>query len=444
MQEQRTQWSSSLGFIIASVGSAVGLGNIWKFPYITYENGGGFFVLIYLGAIFIVAFPIVIAEMSLGRHAQLNAFGTFKKLSKNNPFWKAVGLMCIFSAFAILSYYSVVAGWTLDYVWESINDNLQKLTAETVGTRFGAFLASPWKQILLHTVFMFLTSMVVIRGTSGIEKAVDILMPMLGLFILIIAGTSIYNFGSGSTIDFLFNCNFSQINGSSVLEAVGQAFFTLSLGLGAMIVYGSYLPKKISLVKSTIWIVILDTMIALLACFMMYPIIFGTDMEVKRSATILFTSLTVQFNMLPGGSFISAIFYLLVGFAALTSTIALLEPVVSFIDETFNISRKKGTILSAFFIWLLGVGSALGNGASDFFTKLNFMGNLDGLTANWTLPIGGMLIAVFAGWFFKTKDKKEEFNSNELKYFYPYWNFTLKFISPLLVFIVILYKLGVF
>ncbi len=442
--QARSQWSSSFGFIIACVGSAVGLGNIWKFPYIAYENGGGAFVIIYLLAIAVVGFPIIVAEMVLGRHAKLNSFGTFKKLSQNNIFWKAVGLMCIFSATAILSFYSVVAGWTLDYFWNSLVGNFSDMTFATSGPRFGEFVGNGTKQIIYHTIFMFMTAFIILRGTKGIEKAVKILMPMLGVLVLFISGVSFYNYGASDTFNFMFSFDFSTITQHGVLEAVGHAFFTLSLGLGCMIVYGSYLPKDVSLVRAGIWITILDTLIAVMACFMMYPIIFGTKMEVNESAAILFTTLSAQFNSLPGGNIIAALFYLLVAFAALSSTISLLEPLVSFIDETYNIPRKKGTIIGALLIWVIGIFCALGNGASEFFTNIALMDKLDYLTSNWTLPVGGMLISLFAGFFVSREAVKAEFTEIELANFYPIWNFFIRYISPLFVFIVILYKLGVF
>ncbi len=441
---QRTQWSSSLGFIIACVGSAVGLGNIWKFPYIAYENGGGAFVTIYLLAIFLVGFPIIVAEMVLGRHAKLNSYGTFKKLSKDNKFWKAVGLLCIFSATAILSFYSVVAGWTLDYFWNSLVGNFSTMTFENSGERFGSFVGNGYKQVFYHTLFMIFTAFIVLKGTKGIEKAVKILLPVLGALVLFIAGVSFYNYGASETFSFMFHFDFSTITKHGVLEAVGHAFFTLSLGLGCMIVYGSYLPSNVSIVRAGIWITILDTLIAVLACFMMYPIIFGTKMEVNESAAILFTTLSVQFNSLPGGNIIAALFYLLVAFAALSSTISLLEPVVSFIDETYNIPRKKGTLIGSLLVWFIGVICALGNGASDFFSHLALMDKLDYITSNWTLPVGGMLIALFAGFFVSKKDIQAEFSQAELTKFYPLWNICIRYISPAFVLIVILYKLGVF
>ncbi|MCB9091521.1 MAG: sodium-dependent transporter [Halobacteriovoraceae bacterium] len=442
--QNRGQWSSSVGFIIACVGSAVGLGNIWKFPYITYENGGGAFFIIYLIAITLVGFPIIISEMVLGRHAKLNTYGTFKELSNNNWFWKLVGLLCIFSAVTILSFYSVVAGWTLDYFFNSLVGNFQSLTFENAGPRFGEFVGNGEKQVLYHTIFMFLTAFIIYRGTKGIEKAVKILMPVLGILVFLIACISFYTYGASDTISFMFNFDFSKITSHGVLEAVGHAFFTLSLGLGVMIVYGSYLPKGFSLVRAGIWITIMDTLIATFSCFMMYPIIFGTQMEVKESAAILFTTLSVQFNALPMGNVIAALFYLLVAFAALSSTISLLEPLVSFIDETYKINRKIGTIIGAVGVWIMGIASALGNGASEFFTSLALMDKLDYFTSNWSLPVGGMLISLFAGFFVSEKAKRDEFTETENKVFFKAWNFTIRFISPLLVLLVILYKIGVF
>jgi neurotransmitter:Na+ symporter, NSS family len=440
--KREKNWSSSLGFILACVGSAVGLGNIWKFPYITYENGGGAFVLIYLIAILLVGLPIIIAEMMIGRHGDENVYGTFKDLSKNNPFWKGVGVLCLFTAFLILSYYSVVAGWTIEYFWQSITGALSSVTIENSNQRFGAFVSSGPKQIFYHSIFIFMTAFIVIRGTKGIERAVKILMPILGVFILIIASVSISKYGIGSSAKFLFTFDLSKLTGHAILEAVGHAFFTLSVGMGAMLVYGSYLAKGESLIKAGLWIGFLDTMIALMACFMMYPIILGTDMELSQSASMLFTALSVQFNALPGGSIIGAMFYSLVAFAALSSTISILEPVVSFANETFGWSRKKATIISALTAWFVGIGSALSNGAVELFTNLKVMDRFDYLASNWTLPIGGMLISLFCGWVLTHQDKKSELLESEQK-FYASWNFIIRYVSPLLVLIVILNKIGI-
>jgi len=440
---EKSEWSSNLGFIMACVGSAVGLGNIWKFPYITYQNGGGAFVLVYLLAILAVGLPIIMAEMMIGRHAKENVYATFRDLSKNSLFWKFLGVLCLFSAFVILSYYSVVAGWTVEYFWQSITGQFAGATPELATQRFGIFVGNGWKQILHHSIFMGLTGFIVWRGTAGIEKAVKILMPLLGLFVLIVASVSISKYGLSDSFHFMFSFDLSKLTPHGILEAVGHAFFTLSLGMGAMLIYGSYLKKGESLVQAGLWIVALDTLVALMACFMMYPIIFGTNMELKESASMLFTTLSVQFNQLPGGSFIGGLFYILVAFAALSSTISLLEPVVSFAMETFKIRRHSATLWSTLAIWLIGVGSALSNGASDLFTRLDVMTRFDYLASNWTLPVGGMLISIFCG-FVLTKDEKLGELSERGKKIYPVWNFVIRYVSLVLVLIVILNRIVVF
>jgi len=440
----KQEWSSGIGFIIACVGSAVGLGNLWKFPYITYENGGGAFVFIYLLAILVVGFPIILGEMIIGRHGHANIFGTFKSLSKDHPFWKGLGIFLISVGALILSFYSVVAGWTLEYFIKSLSGELGGLTVATVGKHFGSFVGNGWKQVFYHTLFMGFTAFIILKGTRRIEQAVKILMPVLFVLIFVIMGISLYNFGAGQSLSFLFDFDFSKLTSHSVLEAVGHAFFTLSLGMGIMIIYGSYLPKKIHVVRAGLWIVFFDTFIALMACMMMYPIIFGTNMEVKESAAMLFTTLTVQFNALPGGGFISAGFYMLVAFAALSSTISLLEPVVSYISEEWRMSRKKATALGAGVIWLLGVGCALSNGASEFFTKLGVMDKLDYFTSNWGLTVGGILISIFAGWILTKQATSSELEYEQSSLSYRGWLFCVRYLSPLFVLIVILYKLNLF
>ncbi len=436
------QWGSSIGFIMACVGSAIGLGNIWKFPYITYQNGGGAFVLVYLGAVVLVGLPIIIAEMMVGRHGKHNVYANFKNLSKNSLFWKGVGVLCLFTAALILSYYSVVAGWTLEYFGKSLFGHLASITPAQSNDIFVAFVKNGFKQVLYHSIFMFLTAMIIVRGTEGIEKAVKFLMPILFLFVVIVASISISTYGAGESFRFMFSFDLSKLTPHAILEAVGHAFFTLSIGMGSMMIYGSYLGKKESLIRSGLWIALLDTLIALMACFMMYPIIFGTKMELSASSSMLFTALSVQFNSMFGGGIIGAMFYALVAFAALSSTISLLEPVVSFIEETLNWSRVKSTLVAAGSLWFLGIFAALSNGATTLFSELKVMERFDYFASNWTLPVGGVLISIFCGWILSKQDKIDELLPNERK-LYASWNFTIRFISPLLVLIVILNKIGI-
>ncbi len=438
----KKQWNSSIGFIMACVGSAIGLGNIWKFPYITYQNGGGAFVFVYLVAVLLVGLPIILAEMMIGRHGQNNVYKNFKKLSGDSFIWKSVGILCLFTAALILSYYSVVAGWTFEYLRKSILGQLSGVSAQESNSMFVTFISDGWKQVGFHSLFMFLTAAIIVKGTAGIEKAVKILMPVLFVFIIIVASISTYTHGISDSLKFMFTFDFSKLTAHAILEAVGHAFFTLSIGMGSMMIYGSYLSKEASLVKAGIWIAFLDTLIALMACLMMYPIIFGTNMELSASSSMLFTALSVQFNSMAGGGIIGGLFYALVAFAALSSTISLLEPVVSFVEETFKFSRLRATIISAGLIWFIGIGTALSNGANELLTSWKVMDRFDYLASNWTLPIGGVLIALFCGWILKDSDKIGELLEKE-RGFYTYWNFTIKFISPVLVLIVILNKMGI-
>lgn len=439
--EQRKKWSSSVLFVMACVGSAVGLGNIWKFPYITYENGGGTFVLIYLLAVVIVGMPILLAEMMIGRKAQLNAYDAIAKLSHNNRLWKLLGLLCLFTGFGILSFYSVVAGWTVDYFFNALSGNLSHLDFQTTGAHFGAFVSNPLKQITYHTIFMALTGFIVWKGTKGIEKAVEILLPILGLLIIVIMSVSVSKYGASESLNFLFHIDFSKVTGHAILEAFGHAFFTLSVGMGTMIIYGSYFPKHQSLLRATFWIGILDTVFALMACMMIFPIIFGSKMEVKESASILFTTLSVELQHLPFGNYICALFYLLIAFAALSSTISLLEPVTAFFVENRNMTRTKATLVSAGGIWFVGIFCALSNGGNDFITKLKVMDHLDYITSNWTLPLGGILIALFCGYVLSDKEKVEELEIPAKSILFLSWNFLIKRIAPSLVLVVMIYKI---
>lgn len=437
-------FSSSIGFIIACVGSAVGLGNLWKFPYITYENGGGAFVLVYLLSIMLVGLPLLLSEIMIGKSGKQNVYATFKTLSNNNQFWKIVGGLALLTSFVILSYYSVVAGWTLEYFISSLGSNLKVFTSETIGDHFSSFVGNGSKQVIFHTIFMFLTGAIVYLGTQGIEKAVKVLMPLLFLFVVIIMAISLSNYGFSDSFNFLFHFDFSKLKASSILEALGHAFFTLSLGMGVMIIYGSYLPKNVNIIRASLYIMFFDTLMAIMACFMIYPIIFGTGLKMNESSSMLFTALTVQFNALPMGEYISALFYLLVAFAALTSTISLLEPIVSFISEEFKINRKKATLLSALFVWAFGILSALSNGANELLTKVSFFDKADHLASNWGLTLGGICVSIFVGYKLSSKTHLQELKIEKKSLFYSYFLTCVKFITPVFILLIILTKIGVF
>ncbi|MCP4292147.1 MAG: sodium-dependent transporter [bacterium] len=450
MAESRGQWSGRMGFILAATGSAIGLGNLWKFPYITHENHGGAFVLVYIAMVLLVGFPIMIAEVLVGRRTQLSPVSAFRKLGKDKPggaLWAGVGFLGVLAGFSILSYYSVVAGWTIHYTWLSLTGELNRLAADPAGlqTYFGGeFLANGSQQVMYHLLFMGLTTSAVYFGVKGgIEKVAKILMPMLLLILLILVVYSSTTSGFNEALRFLFKPDFSSLTTGSILEALGHAFFTLSLGMGAMLTYGSYIGKDISIPRAAFQISLFDTVIALMACLIMFSIINSSDIDVSKSSTILFTTIPTVFAQLPAASFFNAIFYLLIGFAALTSTISLLEVVSSYAIDDLGWTRKRATITMGSVIAVFGVLNALSLGGNDSLTNINLVGRestagvfgtMDYLASNWFLPVGGFLIALFVGWIMGARDTFEELEKGH-GYFsgYKIWHFLIRFVAPLAV-----------
>ena len=448
MQERGT--FGRLGFVLAAAGSAIGLGNIWKFPYITYANEGGTFVLLYLVAIVAFGAPIMFAEILIGRNTTKSPVSAFSALSSNlqkSKAWVLTGWLGIAAGFVILSYYSVVAGWTIYYFGKCLSWSFNGFGPEqaaNLGQDFGAFLGNGPLQILFHALFMGATMGVVILGVKGgIERSTKILMPVLFAILVLLCGTSIFTPGFGDAIAFLFHIG--PISEDAILEAVGHAFFTLSLGMGAMITYGSYVSKKDSILKASFQVCLLDTVIALMACVIMFSIIFSVP-EAERaatfskSATILFTTLPRMFYELPGGAILSPIFYLLVGFAALSSTISLMEVVVAYFIDEKGWARKKASLLVGTGIFLFGIPSALSLGASEFFSNAKILGDkstgifetMDYLASNWLLPVGGLLTALFVGWALPNTFTQAELEEGHGPFpYHAAWKFLLRFICPI-------------
>jgi len=451
----RERWGSRLGFIMAAAGSAVGLGNLWKFPYITYDNDGGAFVLVYLACVAVVGLPIMVAEIIMGRRSERDLVGAFQVLKPGSPLWRVVGWMGVFTGFVILSYYSVVAGWTLEYTMRSAVGFFDGMGGEEIASSFGAFLVDPYRQVWWHAVFMVLTLGVVIGGIHrGIERWTKILMPILaGLVVLMMC----YSLAVGDTaraLTFLFSVG-SGISGHGVLEALGHAFFTLSVGMGVMVTYGSYLAKDQDIGKVALTVTVMDTVIALVACLMLYPIIFAYDVPIQESIGIIFTTLPFVFQQMPFGSVMAPLFFLLVSFAALSSTISLLEVVVTYVVDEWGLERPRGAATAAAFIFLFGIPSALCFGAWSWLSEvtllwkgeqdLNWFDSFDYLATNWLLPLGGLSIALFAGWAMTEADRKSEFETGEdtrRVFDYLFWRFAIRYVSPVAVFVVLLYKIG--
>ncbi len=440
------EWSSRFAFILAATGSAVGLGNIWKFPYITGENGGGAFVLVYLLCVAFVGIPIMIAEIMLGRRGRQSPINTMRTLSEEagaDRNWHYLGWLGVLAGFLILSYYSVIAGWAMAYIFKAMGGFSGE--AGQIKGLFDDFVASPMSLTFWHSVFMAITMLVVVRGVrGGLEKAVRFLMPALFVLLIVLVGyamtTEAYELG----ISFMFSPDFSKIDGDSVLTAMGHAFFTLSLGMGAIMVYGSYLPSHVSISKTAFMVAGADTVVALLAGIAIFPIVFTNGLEPAAGPGLIFQTLPIAFGNMSGGWLIGILFFVLLFFAALTSSISLIEPAVAWLVENRNHSREQACLWAGLITWGVGLGTVFSfNAWSEFkiFDRTIF-DLLDYLTANLMLPIGGFFIAVFAGWVMQKQHSEEELEMANPKA-YQAWRTLACYVSPAAVFLVFLNVVGV-
>ena len=428
-------WIGKWTFILAATGSAVGLGNIWGFPYKAGTNGGGAFVLIYLGCILIIGLPIMISEIVIGRksgNSPINAMKNVALESKKSSVWQVVGWSGIFAGILILSFYSVIAGICLNYIF---------ISATSSGTisspdQFSSVISSPVNLIIWHTIFMVMTALIVSAGIKdGIGRMVKILMPMLGFLMIFMVIYSMINGDFTKAFSFLFAPDFSDVTSDTLLQAMGQAFFSLSLGMGSIMAYGAYMPKDQQVVSSSFTVASLDTLIAMLAGLAIFPIIFAFNLEPNSGPGLVFVSMLSAFNQMQFGQFIGPLFFILLSVAALSSSISLLEPGVAYLSEEGILSRKRSAEIISFFIWILGIGSALSfNIWSDVEIVLgkNFLDSMDFIANQILLPLGGMLIAIFVGWFMKESLIKDEIGhiNNAL---YLLWRLFVKFVAPLCV-----------
>ncbi|MCS6985749.1 MAG: sodium-dependent transporter [Leptospiraceae bacterium] len=530
---RREHWSGKLAFILAASGSAIGLGNLWKFPYITYDNGGGLFILVYLTCIVLIGFPMMISEIGLGKLSERNPVGAFAKFAGAHSSYRYVGALGVISAFLILSYYSVVAGWSLEYClkalvgefraipyevkkellereatqvqlrkqalkeflgrqltdeerqrlmldarlisegsypaqeianlfqrlnkeqlishleknkralyWENYffakmkeqKDYLSwenKLLLPLYSTQlFENFLGNKIRVIFWHLVFMALTFLIIIRGIKGgIERSVRVFMPLLFLLVLILMVNSLMLDKEQEAVRFMLSGEPKKLKPNSILEALGHAFFTLSLGMGAMMTYGSYMSKSSDVIRDAIWVVVMDTLIALMACLMIFPIIFVYGMSPSQGIGILFTTLPLELQKFPLGGFLTLLFYLLVFIAALTSSISLMEVPVSYLVDEWKYSRAKATSLVFFSAFLLGIPSALS--VDQFLTWA------DRIASNLFLPLGGFFITLFIGYRVQPELLKAEFTA----FHYPLWlfyfyKFSMRYLTPFLMLLV--------
>ncbi|MGB0238335.1 MAG: sodium-dependent transporter [Cycloclasticus sp.] len=444
---QHGQWSTRLAFILAATGSAVGLGNIWKFPYIAGENGGGAFVLIYLLCILMIGLPIMMAEIMLGRRGRQSPINTMKELAQESavsPFWSWLGWLGVIAGFLILSYYSVIAGWAMAYVVRVASGVFEGVTPDGASNIFGELIADPEKLLAWHSLFMIMTMLVVARGVKGLERTVKFLMPALLAILILLIGYSMEQGAFEQGVSFLFTADFSKVTNESVLTAMGHAFFTLSLGMGAIMVYGSYLPSKVSIGSTASLIALTDTAVALFAGLAIFPIVFASGLEPGSGPGLIFQTLPIAFGHMAYGSLFGTLFFVLLVFASWSSSISLIEPAVAWLVENKGMSRMRACIWAGLATWVVGIGTVLSFNLAADVTLLGktFFDILDYLTANVMLPLGGLCIAVFAGWIMSKEASADELSFTK-PVLYRIWRFLIKFISPLAVIIVFFKAIGV-
>jgi len=442
-------WSSRLAFILAVSGSAVGLGNIWKFPYIAGQNGGGAFVLVYLLCVFGVGLPIMMSEVLLGRRGRRNPVATMGLLGEEESgtsLWKIVGVSGAVAGFLILSFYSVIAGWTVAYIIKSLFGEFAGADAAMVGESFGALTGSVQESGFWHTLFIGATIVLVALGVErGIERAVKFMMPALLVLLLVLLGYSMNMGEFEKGFAFMFEPDFSKLSPQMILAAMGQAFFTLSIGMGAVMAYGAYLPQEASIVKTSFAVVCADTAIAILAGLVIFPIVFANGLDPTSGPGLIFQTLPLAFGQMPGGLFFATLFFVLLSFAALTSAISLMEPAVVWLMEAKDFGRPVAASVVGLVIWALGFLTVLSfNRLSGFtFLKGTFFDNLDFLTSNIMLPLGGLAITVFCGWVMCTHSSASELDP-EAGSTFRVWRLLSRYVAPVAVVLVFLNAVGLF
>lgn len=445
--ELREGFGSRIGVLAAAVGSAVGLGNIWKFTYVAGEYGGAAFIITYLICVAIIGIPILLIELALGRRAGTNAEGVFRQKKTKFP-WQIGGYLAVATSFIILSFYAIIAGWLFSYVARSLTGHLFAPGHLGYGDYFSAVSSSTWEP-LLGTIFVLgTTALVCVSGVKdGIEKYAKILMPILFALLAILMVRSVTLPGAWAGIEFLFKPDFSKITSKAVLEALGHAFYSLSLGMGIILTYGSYIDKSHDLGKLTIQITMADTLIALMSGIVIFPAVFAFNMEPNSGPGLIFVTLPAVFEQMPLGNVVAVMFFLLIGIAAITSTISLMEVSVSFVIETFKLTRKKAVSYVTLGLITLAVPSILSFGVWEHIqiAGMGFFDLFDFIASNVFLPIGGILVTVYAGWIIGVHNIKDEVTNGGKIPFRgeKFYTFIMKYIAPAAIFIILLFSTGI-
>jgi len=448
------QWSSRFAFILAAVGAAVGLGNVWKFPYTTGSSGGSAFVLVYLLAVMLVALPILIVELTIGRKGRCSPPESVALVAEQNGRsrrWGWIGWLGPLAAFLVLSFYSVIGGWVMAYVPKSMSGAFAAADADAVGAVFGSMLSQPLTMLLWHTVFMALTVIIVSAGVrKGLERVVDMLMPALVLMLFVLVGYALYAGDAASAFTFMFSADFSAITPEVVLAAIGQALFSTAVGAGAMMAYGAYLPQSVSIPRVSLIVVLADTFVALMAGLIVFPLVFANGLDPAEGPGLVFVSLPLAFGHMPAGSFFASFFFVLLFFAAITSSISMLEPIVAWARERFAMQRKMSALIAGGLAWGIGLLTILSfNVWSDVhpldrfatFSGKTIFDLLDYFVSNMLLPLSAMLLALFAGWMMSGASVREELGLRDGPVF-RLWQWSARVVAPLAVALVFVTNLA--
>jgi NSS family neurotransmitter:Na+ symporter len=441
--QEHENWSSRFTFLLAAIGAAVGLGNIWKFPYITGQNGGGAFVLVYLLAVAFVALPILIAEIAVGRWGRQSpphAMANVASAQGRPKAWAAVGWFGMLAAYLIGTYYTVIAGWTVVYIFKNAAGNFTGQNAAAVSAEFSALLASPWQLTFWHGVFMAITTLILVRGLQrGIESTVKILMPALFTLLLAMVAYGIIEGDMRRTLHFMFDFDLAAITGRVVLIAVGQAFFSIGVAMGLMMGFGAYLPRHISIGRCAVIIVGSDTLVAIIAGLAIFPIVFANGLDPAEGPGLVFVSLPIAFGSMTGGLIFGTLFFILLFFAALTSMIGVVEPMVAWWQERFGLRRSLAALSVCFSIFVLGLGTVfsfnLWSGWRPLanlerYADFGYFEILEYLTANIMMPLGGLLLALFVGWLVKPQAIEQELQMSR-PYLFRTWFWLLRWVAPI-------------
>ncbi len=437
------QWSSRRAFLLAAIGSAVGLGNIWRFPYITGVNGGGAFVLVYCLCVAVIGVPLLMAEIAIGRRGGRSPIGSMRKLSDEegaSRFWTSVGWQAVLAPTVGLMYYAVVAGWTLDYAVAALMGAFEGISdAEGASAVFAKLTGSPGRMMISHAGFILLTVFIVAAGVkNGLERATKYLMPVLLVILLVLVAYTALTADFMGGVRFLFKPDFGKLTPTVVLMAIGQAFFSVNVAVGAFITYGAYVPKQISIPKVAVVIAIADTAVALLVGLVIFPLVLSYGLEPGEGPGLVFVTLPIAFGQMPAGAVFGALFFTLMSIAAVTSAIGMLEPQVAWLVERkghLRMRRAPAALAVGVFVWICGLPALLSfNRLADFkpIAGRNIFGLFDFFTANLVIPIGGFLIAVFSGWVLSSDSLRDELGLKDSVWFKSL-RFILRYVAPIAI-----------